>query len=123
MSDDSFRFLVAAALADGQLDDAEKPVLLQAAAHFGISREQAGALVREIAAGGSRVASLPEDTAARGKVFEKMVEVVAADGNIDRRELLLFERLAPKFGLTAAQASETLAVVRELLDEKARREL
>lgn len=122
MSDDSFRFLVAAALADGQLDEAEKPVLLQAAAHFGISRQRASEVVREIMAGGSSLAKLPEDTAARGQVFEKMVEVVAADGSIDPRELVLFERLAPRFGLTPAQASQTLSVVRELLDEKTRQQ-
>ena len=121
MSVDSFRFLAAAALADGQLDDEEKPVLLQAAAHFGLSREQAGQIVREVASGGSSVAKLPEDTASRGQLFEKMVEVVAADGNIDPRELVLFERLAPRFGLSAAQASEVLAAVRALLDEKTRR--
>ncbi|MBL4849665.1 MAG: TerB family tellurite resistance protein [Planctomycetes bacterium] len=122
MSVDSFRFLVVAALADGQLDDAEKPVLLQAAAHFGLSRQQAGEVVREIMAGGPSLAKLPEDTAARGQVFEKMVEIVAADGSIDPREMVLFERLAPHFGLTPAQATETLSVVRELLDEKTRQQ-
>jgi tellurite resistance protein len=121
MSVDSFRFLAAAALADGQLDEEEKPVLLQAAAHFGLTREQAGEVVREIASGRSSMATLPQDTAARGQVFEKMVEVVAADGNIDPRELVLFERLAPQFGLTPAQATHTLSVVRELLDQKTRR--
>lgn len=121
MSDDSFRFLVVAALADGQLGDAEKPVLLQAATHFGLTRQRAGDIVREIMAGGSSIAKLPEDAAARGQVFEKMVEVVAADGSIDPRELVLFERLAPRFGLTPAQATQTLSVVRELLDEKTRR--
>ena len=67
------------------------------------------------------VANLPEDAAARGKLFEAMVEVVAADGTIDPRELALFERLAPRFGLSPEQATQTLEVVRALLDARARR--
>lgn len=117
MSVDSFRFLVAAALADGQLDEAEKPVLLQAAAHFGLSREQAGAVVREIQGGGPSLAWLPADAAQRGRLFETMVEVVAADGRIDPRELQLFESLAPRFGLSPEQAAQALEVVQALLDE------
>ena len=118
MSVDSFRFLAAAALADGALDEAEKPVLLRAAAHFGLTRESAGAVVRELMAGGPSAARLPDDLAARGRLFESMLDVVAADGKIDARELELFERLAPRFGLTPEQATQVLALIRELLDRK-----
>jgi uncharacterized tellurite resistance protein B-like protein len=115
---DRFRFLATAALADGSLNNEEKPVLLRAAEHMGIDRAQAGAVVQELLSGTEVVAHLPSDPAERRAVFEAMVEVVAADGRITREELELFQRLAPRFGLEPEQARDVLLAVQRFLDEQ-----
>ncbi|MGE0706844.1 MAG: TerB family tellurite resistance protein [Planctomycetota bacterium] len=115
---DRFRFLTVAALADGALDEAEKPVLLRAAEHLGIDRAQAGAVVRELMSGQEVLAHLPADPAARREVFEGMVEVVAADGRVSAEEVELFRRLAPRFGLDPAAAGALLETVQRFLEER-----
>ena len=108
MSIDHFRFLAAAALVDGNLDKAEKLVLLKAAAEMDVSPEDANATLKKVAEGGDVSGSIPEDPGARSKLFRSLVDIVAADGEVDDSEMAFFKRLAPHFKLHEIEVEDIL---------------
>lgn len=122
MSVHTFRFLAVAALADGRLDEEEKPVLLEAAVKFGLTRSQAGEIVRELAQGRAKVtAVMPKDPSERAELFRSMIEVVAADGRIAPREEALFCKLAPQFNVEEEMVGGMMQAVRDALTRPTQR--
>jgi uncharacterized tellurite resistance protein B-like protein len=122
MSIDRFRILCTMALVDGRIDEAEKPVLLKAAAQMGVATEEVAGIVRGLAQG--RVtAQVPEDPEHKSALFQQLIEVVIADGTVHPRELAFFERVAPRFGVTPAETTTILTAIRNTLDERARQDM
>ena len=107
MSVDHFKVLVAAALADGSLDDSERPLLLDAAASFGVAAGDVDRIIEEGRGGGLK-GKIPSDPAARSKLFMALLKVVAADGDISKGEEKLFLRLSSSFGLNELEAEDLL---------------
>ena len=122
MTRDHFRFLLAAALVDGSIGEKEKPVLLEAASSLGIEPAEVSVLVRELVAsvraGKSILADLPDDTAGKTAIFEGMIGVVTADGKVDPREIELFRRLAPRFGMTPEEAERVVNTAGKIVELK-----
>lgn len=101
--------LAALALVDG-LQSEERDVLLRISAGLGLERGVAGAIVDEIAAGG-RVTNLqpPEDPRERARLFNDLVRLVQADGQVSSRERGVLERLARPFGVSADELTAILS--------------
>ncbi|HBP23411.1 MAG TPA: hypothetical protein DEA08_37240 [Planctomycetes bacterium] len=108
MSAEHFRILAAAAMADGGLGDAERPVLLMAAKDLGVPESEVEGILAEFAGKQDFEAEIPKSPAERGKVFKALVDLIAADGEIDEDEQKLFTRVAPKFGLNELEAEDML---------------
>ncbi len=108
MSVERFKVLVAAALIDGKLDAEEKPLLFKAAEELGVPKDQVPAIVKEVAKGGAVKASIPKDPKERATLFRSLVDLVAADGTIDAREMTFFKKIAPRFGLEELELEDIL---------------
>jgi len=107
-SEDGFRLLVRAALADGELGVEEAPVLFVAAKEFGIPEESVEAILEEVKGQKQLKITLPKDRVARTKLFSALVSVIVADGVIHERELRLIQKVAPQFGLNELEAEDLL---------------
>lgn len=105
---DQYRFLVAAALADGSVDPSERPILTRAARELGLSQAQAEQVEQEVRQGGDVKVAIPADAAERARLFRSLVDLAAADGKVDRKELALFSKVASRFGLDALQVEDIL---------------
>lgn len=107
---DRFRVLAAAALMDGSIGSQELEVLLKAAQEFGVIKATAEQILDEIRAsqGKGLEAQIPSDPRQRATLFRSLVDVVAADGQIDDKELQLVQRLGPSFGLNELEVEDLL---------------
>lgn len=110
---DRFKLMVGVALIDGKLDESEKPVLFRAAKELGIAKEDAVAHIREVAAGGKLKVDVPNDPTERAKMFRALVDLVAADGRLDAKELAFFQKLAGKFKLSELELEDILRAATE----------
>lgn len=108
MSVDNFRILAAAAMADGSLGETERPVLLSAARDFGIADYEVEEIIHELSGSENAKAVIPTDSAERARVFRALIDLIAADGKIDKGEEALFMRVAPQFGLHELEAEDLL---------------
>jgi len=110
---DRFKLMVGVALIDGRLDEEEKPLLFRAAKELGISSADAKAHIREVAQGGKLKVDVPADPGERAKMFRSLVDLVAADGRLDAKELAFFNKLAGKFRLNELELEEILRAATE----------
>lgn len=108
MSLDRFRFMAGVAVVDGKLDAAETAVLLKAAQELGVALDQAKAVLRELQDGAKASLKVPKDPAERAKLFRQLVDLVAADGEVDASELAFFQKIAPKFHLNELEVEDLL---------------
>jgi uncharacterized tellurite resistance protein B-like protein len=105
---DRFKVLAAAAVMDGSVGAAEKEILLKAAREMGVIDTMARQILDEAKKGGKMSAKIPGDPKQRATLFRSLVDVVAADGEIDKKELALFQRLGPSFGLNELEVEDLL---------------
>lgn len=105
---DRFRVLAAAAVMDGTVGAEEKQILLKAAKEMGVIEKMALQILGEAKQGGKMSAKIPGDAKQRSTLFRSLVDVVAADGQIDKKELALFQRLGPSFGLNELEVEDLL---------------
>ncbi len=105
-----FRVLAAAALMDGSVGSQELDVLLRAAQEFGVIKATAEQILDETrrSKGKGLEARIPSDPKQRATLFRSLVDVVAADGQIDGKELKLVQRLGPSFGLDELEVEDLL---------------
>jgi tellurite resistance protein len=109
MSVEHFRILAAAAMVDGSLSDSERPVLLAAAKDLGVLSGAVDGILLEFTGGTEAAeAEIPSNPGDRAKVFRSLIDLMAADGKIDKDEQKLFVRLAPRFGLNELEAEDLL---------------
>ncbi|MGE0713787.1 MAG: hypothetical protein AB7N76_37290 [Planctomycetota bacterium] len=114
MSVDHFRILAAAAMADGKLGDAERPVLFKAAGDLGVPAKEVEGILAEFSSGASKAeAVIPTVPAERARVFRALVDLIVADGEVDAQEQALFVRVAPKFGLHEIEAEDLLRAAKK----------
>lgn len=121
MSLERFKFMAGVAMVDGKLDPAETPVLLKAAAELGVPADQAKAVLRALENGQSASMKVPKEPGERAKLFRQLVDLVAADGEIDKNELAFFQKIAPKFHLEELEVEDLLHAASRAAREKGRR--
>jgi hypothetical protein len=95
------------ALVDGLQDD-ERALLLKSAAGLGLERQAAGAILNDVAAGGSVNVKPPSDPGARREIFDDLVRLVLADGEVSPRERSVLGRFAKAYGVTSTKLEELL---------------
>lgn len=96
------------ALVDG-LEDEERAVLLRSAQALGLERSAAGAILNDVAGGGRVSVTPPSDPGERRRVFEELVELVLADGEVTPRERSVLGRFAVSYGVDAGEVDALLA--------------
>ncbi len=94
-----FRLICAAALTDGELHPAELRVLRGLATDWGLTAEDAGAILRDVAQGGDVPVHPPEAAEERIALFRAIVDVVVADRQLKVTEFELLRRVSGAFGL------------------------
>ncbi|MCA8925090.1 MAG: TerB family tellurite resistance protein [Planctomycetes bacterium] len=101
-----YSVLVRVANADGHIDVTERALLERVAGAYGIAPDEAQRLEREAPTAEWRIgnADVERRALARG-----MVQVAAADGVLDPRELELLKRIAAAVGLPAAALERAIA--------------
>lgn len=107
MSAEHFKVIVAAALADGTIDDTERKILYETASSFGVGVGLVDTLIDEAKAGGLS-GKIPKDAGERANLFRTLLDMVAADGEISKGEEKLFIRLSGNFGLNEFEAEDLL---------------
>lgn len=113
---DRFKILAAAALTDGGIGPEEQDTLVKCAGELGLSASAAEGIIaetREQQRSGGLSAKIPSDRKERATMFRSLVDVVAADGQIDAKELKLFQRLGPSFGLNELEVEDLLRAAAE----------
>jgi serine/threonine-protein kinase len=98
--EDRFRLLARVALVDQHLDAGEKEMLVRCAAWLGLTRERAGQILSQVMrdpSGGEL--NLPSDPAQRDGLFNGVINVIVADGQVTVREQACLLKLAPAFGV------------------------
>jgi tellurite resistance protein len=113
MSEKRFRVLVAAALSDGSIGPDERPVLDAAAKELGVGAADVERIITEMQEQGTAEGAIPSDPGERAKVFRALVDLVAADGEVDANELKFFTKIAPSFNLDALQVEDILRAAAE----------
>lgn len=105
-----FRVLATAAMMDGSVGSQELDVLLRAAQELGVIKATAEQILDETRRSKSKDLSgrLPSDKKQRATLFRSLVDVVAADGQIEGNELKLVQRLGPSFGLNELEVEDLL---------------
>lgn len=121
MSLERFKFMAGVAMVDGKLDPAETPVLLKAAAELGLPADQAKAVLRDLSEGKTASMKVPKEPGERAKLFRQLVDLVAADGEIDKNELAFFQKIAPKFHLNELEVEDLLHAASRAQRDKTRR--
>jgi uncharacterized tellurite resistance protein B-like protein len=104
---DRFGVLAAAAL-DGSVGPEEREILLKAARELGVIPKMAEQILAETKKGGDLAARIPADPKQRTTLFRSLVDVIAADGQVDKKELALFHRLGPAFGINELEVEDLL---------------
>ncbi|MBL4850645.1 MAG: TerB family tellurite resistance protein [Planctomycetes bacterium] len=107
MSAEHFKVIVAAALADGSIDDAERSLLFETASSFGVGVGLVEGMIEE-AKEGKLSGKIPKDPGERARLFSTLLAMVAADGEISKGEEKLFLRLSSHFGLNEFEAEDLL---------------
>lgn len=118
---DRFRLVAHAARTDGQIGDAERAVLRRAGAEFGLTAKQLDTVLSEVERGAHVDVAVPSDPRNRSVLFRQIVDVVAADGEIDGAELAFVQRLGPKFGLNELEVEDLLRSAAAAAKGKARK--
>lgn len=116
-----FRFLAGVAMVDGRLDAAETGVLMKAAGELTIAADQAQAILRELQEGAAAALKVPTHPGERAKLFRSLVDLVAADGEIDRSELAFFQKIAPRFHLSELEVEDILHAASKAAQEEKRK--
>lgn len=99
--------LVATALADGKIDDAEKALLAMVVKREGITEKE----FTEALNGKKSEYKIPEDMATRERYLRDMVAMMVVDGKISEEELKVCFLAAKSFGFSLEQAKEIIAQV------------
>ncbi|HBP21992.1 MAG TPA: hypothetical protein DEA08_29935 [Planctomycetes bacterium] len=98
--EDKFRLVAGLALVDGQLGSDEQPVVLRAAGQLGIPQDQATAIVQNLMQGGKVGSTTPPSSASeRRELFQLLVDVAAADGQVTPQEMGVLQHMAGAFSL------------------------
>jgi tellurite resistance protein len=111
-----FKVLAAAALMDGGIGPEEQDTLVKCAKELGLAPKAAEDIIsetREKKKSGGLSARIPRDPKERATMFRSLVDVVAADGQIDAKELKLFLKLGPSFGLNELEVEDLLRAAAE----------
>lgn len=101
-----YRIMCNVASCDGSVDPAERTVLEQALARFGIESAEASSLEAEGLAG--EALEIGEDKSERDLLITCMIDVAAADGRIDAAERKGLVRVAKKIGLSFQELQDQL---------------
>jgi uncharacterized membrane protein YebE (DUF533 family) len=120
-ANDRFRVLAAAALMDGSIGPQEKELLDKAAVELRLDKRTADGIVAEVKKNGDLTASVPTDPRNRAIMFRSLVDIVAADGKIDAREMALLQRLGPSFGLNELEVEDLLRAAAEATRSRTKR--
>lgn len=105
-----FHVLAVMALADSKLVPEEKDLLLRCAEWLGLSRQEAGWILSQVARGrGLQHAVLPSDPAIQERLFHGLVNVAIADGVVSPEEVRCLQELGPSFGI---EVGRVLAVLK-----------
>ena len=97
--------LVATALADGKIDEAEKAMLAIVVKREGITEKE----ITEALNGKKAEYTIPEDMATRERYLRDIVAMMVVDGNINEEELKVCLLAAKSFGFSLEQAKEIIA--------------
>jgi uncharacterized tellurite resistance protein B-like protein len=97
---EKFRLLSGVALVDGSLGPKEQEVLLRAGNQLGLDQDQAREIVQELMQGAS-IGSTAAPTSARERreLFDLLVGVAVADGEVSPQEMGVLQHLARSFSL------------------------
>jgi uncharacterized tellurite resistance protein B-like protein len=105
---DRFRVLCAASMVDGALGDRERAILISAATELGVDKTTYDQVIADVKRLGAKSVTVPEDRAERQTLFRLLVDVVAADGQIEPAELAMFKRIGPAFKIHELEVEDLL---------------
>lgn len=107
---DRFRLIAAASLTDGKLGPEERKILDKAARELKLEETAAEEVIDAIRDGTAnlKTVSIPADAQERAQLFRQLVDIVTADGDVDAKELALFQRLGPSFKLDELMVEDLL---------------
>lgn len=105
-----FQYLVAAALVDGKIPAEEWEILMRYARKLGLDAGKASSMMMNPGAP-DQIAPPPPDLADRGALLARMVEILAADRTVNRKEWEFLLRVAPWFGLPAGDSDRLRATI------------
>ena len=98
---DKFQLLVAAAAADGTIDNDEMQQLRALAARLDLSFEEIQAIIDDVQVNKRVVVQRPENPEERDALYDDLISLVLADGQITRGEARILEHVAKKFGYSS----------------------
>lgn len=100
-------FLIAAAKADGQINDDESRALEEARRRLDLSPDEAAeALSRAIS--GYTLPPLPEDHESLLELHDELLRIVTADGSVTPLEQEIVDRVRKRLGLPAGEVKEEI---------------
>ncbi len=99
-----FRTLASAAMIDGEIQPAERTLLLNAAKRMGLRLQETHALLNKVYHEPEFVPPVPPHPAERVTFFMEIADILAADGVIQESEMILLKRVAPSFGFDSEKA-------------------
>ncbi len=105
----AYRYMVLSALADGEIAEEERSLLVSARIRLGLSPPDAERIRVELAANPRPALPMPKHPSARRVVIEMMLDMVAADGEIAEAERQLIDRTRRAFGISTADYLTILA--------------
>jgi uncharacterized tellurite resistance protein B-like protein len=106
---DRFRLIAAASLTDGKLGPEERRILDKAARELKLEETAAEEVIDAIRDGSADLkVSIPQDAKERAQLFRQLVDIVTADGEVDAKELRLFQKLGPAFKLDELMVEDLL---------------
>jgi len=107
---EKFELLAAMALVDRQLQPPEQEVLLRSAHGLGMPREEAVGIVQSLMQGKPLGGMTPpSDPAEKQALFQELIGVILADGQVSPAEQQTLQSLAPQFGVDPGQIPQILA--------------
>jgi len=109
---EKFRFLVAAAIIDGEIQEEELGLLTATAIRLRLSREEARGILSQIKGGGEVPLKRPEDPGDREQLILSLIELVVCDEAVTPREWATLYRFAKVFSLARAQIEALVEIKR-----------
>jgi uncharacterized tellurite resistance protein B-like protein len=110
----AFETLVAAAMADGDLSDAERQVLHRKATEWDVPLPMLNHLVDRGHQGQLKVA-IPAEPSAKEDLFDQLIDIACADGRVEAAEYHLLAKFASHLGLALADVK---ARIRQRMEKK-----